>query len=243
MHTKMQKVARSRSPDILEELADNDELTDKQKAFCMYYLQRYNATWAYQKAYDVDYDTANKLANRMMVNDGIKKQLTELKKQQSAELYATANDIMLNYLKQAHSDVTDVLEFKAVKRLKWNKVPDDTGEYEDMNGHYRLDPKIDPETGEQAFYYENQVLLKDSNEIDTSNIKSIRIDKGEVVVEMYDKQKAMKELLERLPEPDNSVADDDGFIQAIEKAIPGIWSNADVEGMEDENNGEEKRTN
>ncbi|MDU3215231.1 MAG: hypothetical protein E6672_05215, partial [Negativicoccus succinicivorans] len=132
---------------------------------------------------------------------------------------------------------------KAVKRLKWNKVPDDTGEYEDMNGHYRLDPKIDPETGEQAFYYENQVLLKDSNEIDTSNIKSIRIDKGEVVVEMYDKQKAMKELLERLPEPDNSVADDDGFIQAIEKAIPGIWSNADVEGMEDENNGEEKRTN
>ncbi|MDO5882545.1 terminase small subunit [Ligilactobacillus animalis] len=243
MRTKIEKIARSRSPDILEELADNDELTDKQKAFCMYYLQRYNATWAYQKAYDVDYDTANKLANRMMVNDGIKKQLTELKKQQSAELYATANDIMLNYLKQAHSDVTDVLEFKAVKRLKWNKVPDDTGEYEDMNGHYRLDPKIDPETGEQAFYYENQVLLKDSNEIDTSNIKSIRIDKGEAVVEMYDKQKAMKELLERLPEPDNSVADDDGFIQAIENAIPGIWKNADIEGMEDENNGEEKRTN
>lgn len=68
-----------------------------------------------------------------------------------------------------------------------------------MDGHYRLDPKIDPETGEQAFYYENLVLLKDGNEIDTSNIKSIRINDGEVVVEMYDKQKAMKELLERLP--------------------------------------------
>lgn len=106
---------------------------------------------------------------------------------------------MLNYLKQAHSDVTDILEFKTVKRLKWNKVPDDTGPYEDANGHYRLDPKIDPETGEQAFYYENLVLLKDSNEIDTSNIKSIRINDGEAVVEMYDKQKAMKELLERLP--------------------------------------------
>ncbi len=106
---------------------------------------------------------------------------------------------MLNYLKQAHSDVTDVLEFKTVKRLKWVKIPDDTGEYEDMDGHYRLDPKTDPETGEQEFYYENLVLLKDSNEIDTSNIKSIRINDGEAVVEMYDKQKAMKELLERLP--------------------------------------------
>lgn len=111
---------------------------------------------------------------------------------------------MLNYLKQAHSDVTDVLEFKTVKRLKWNKVPDDTGEYEDANGHYRLDPKIDPETGEQAFYYENLVLLKDSDKIDTSNIKSIRINDGEAVVEMYDKQKAMKELLERLPSADDT---------------------------------------
>ena len=58
MRTKIEKVARSRSPDILEELADNDELTDKQKVFCMYYLQRYNATWAYQKAYGGSYERA-----------------------------------------------------------------------------------------------------------------------------------------------------------------------------------------
>lgn len=199
VHTKKQKVAQARSPDVIDELVNNDELKDRQKAFCLYYLQRYNATWAYQQAYNADYETARTNGPRLLANARIKKQLAELKKQQSAELYATANDIMLNYLKQAHSDVTDVLEFKTVKKLEWVKVPDDTGEYEDMNGHYRLDPKIDPETGEQAFYYENLVLLKDSNEIDTSNIKSIRIDKGEAVVEMYDKQKAMKELLDRLP--------------------------------------------
>lgn len=203
-HTKKQKVAQARSPDVIDELVENDELKDRQKAFCLYYLQRYNATWAYQQAYGVDYETASVNGSKMLRNTKVKKQLTELKKQQSAELYATANDIMLSYLKQAHSDVTDVLEFKTVKRLKWNKIPDDTGEYEDMDGHYRLDPKIDPETGEQAFYYENLVLLKDSNEIDTSTIKSIRIDKGEAVVEMYDKQKAMKELLERLPSADDT---------------------------------------
>lgn len=204
VHTKKQKVAQVRSPDVIDELVENDELKDRQKAFCLYYLQRYNATWAYQKAYGVDHETALRAGPRLLGNVGVKKQLTELKKQQSAELYATANDIMLGYLKQAYSDVTDVLEFKTVKRLKWNKVPDDTGEYEDANGHYRLDPKIDPETGEQAFYYENLVLLKDSNEIDTSNIKSIRINDGEAVVEMYDKQRAMKELLERLPNADDT---------------------------------------
>lgn len=240
MRTKIEKVAPSLPP---PELPDNNDLNDKQKAFCLYYLQRYNATWAYQKAYGGSYESATANGPRLIGNDRIKKYLAELKKQQSAELYATANDIMLSYLKQAHSDVTDVLEFKTVKRLKWNKVPDDTGEYEDANGHYRLDPKIDPETGEQAFYYENLVLLKDSSKIDTSNIKSIRIDKGEAVVEMYDKQKAMKELLERLPEPDNSIVDDDGFIKAIEQAIPSVWANAEVEGMEDENNGEDKHAN
>ncbi len=243
VHTKKSKVAQARSPDVIDELVENDELKDRQKAFCLYYLQRYNATWAYQKAYGADYETARRNGHRLLTNADIKKQLAELKKQQSAELYATANDIMLSYLKQAHSDVTDVLEFKTVKRLSWNKIPDDTGPYEDANGHYRLDPKIDPETGEQAFYYENLVLLKDSSKIDTSNIKSIRIDKGEAVVEMYDKQKAMKELLERLPEPDNSIVDDDGFIQAINQAIPSIWANAEVEGMEDGNNGEDKHAN
>jgi phage terminase small subunit len=204
VHTKKSKVAQARSPDVIDELVGNDELKDRQKAFCLYYLQRYNATWAYQKAYGADYETARRNGHRLLTNADIKKQLTELKKQQSAELYATANDIMLSYLKQAHSDVTDVLEFKTVKRLSWNKIPDDTGPYEDANGHYRLDPKIDPETGEQAFYYENLVLLKDSNEIDTSNVKSIRINDGEAVVEMYDKQKAMKELLNRLPNADDT---------------------------------------
>ncbi len=215
VHTKKSKVAQARSPDVIDELVENDELKDRQKAFCLYYLQRYNATWAYQKAYGVGYNTASVEGHKTLRNPKIKKQLTELKKQQSAELYATANDIMLGYLKQAHSDVTDVLEFKTVKRLSWNKIPDDTGPYEDANGHYRLDPKVDPETGEQAFYYENLVLLKDSNEIDTSNVKSIRINDGEAVVEMYDKQKAMKELLERLPsnsdvsdEPKTLVVDD-----------------------------------
>ena len=204
VHTKKSKVAQARSPDVIDELVENDGLKDRQKAFCLYYLQRYNATWAYQQAYNADYATARANGSKLLANTNIKKQLTELKKQQSAELYATANDIMLDYLKQAHSDVTDVLEFKTVKRLSWNKIPDDTGPYEDANGHYRLDPKIDPETGEQAFYYENLVLLKDSSKIDTSNVKSIRINDGEAVVEMYDKQKAMKELLERLPNTDDT---------------------------------------
>ena len=144
----------------------------------------------------------------------IKEQLDKLKRQQVRDLYVTANDIVREYLHQATADITDVLDFRTEKRLMWQKIKDDTGPYEDNSGHYRMEPKIDPATGKQAYYYESIVVLKNSKEIDTSAIKSIRIDKGEPVVELYDKQKAMKELLARLDNANQSgltkiVFDDD----------------------------------
>lgn len=66
VHTKKSKVAQARSPDVIDELVENDELKDRQKAFCLYYLQRYNATWAYQKAYGADYSTAGRNGHRLL---------------------------------------------------------------------------------------------------------------------------------------------------------------------------------
>ena len=77
VHTKQEKVAPSLpSP----ELPESDELNDKQKAFCLYYLQRYNATWAYQKAYGGSYDSARTNGPRLLANARIKNYLAELKK-------------------------------------------------------------------------------------------------------------------------------------------------------------------
>lgn len=219
--TKREKVAPSLpSP----ELPNNDELTDKQRVFCLYYLQRYNATWAYQKAYGGNYETALRAGPRLLGNVGVKNYLAELKKQQSQDLYATANDILLRYLKQATSDVTDVLSFKTKKRLVYYKIHDKNGPYEDAGGKFRYEPKIDPETGEQAYYYEHLITLKDSEDIDTSNIKSIRIDKGEPVVEMEDRQKAMQILLDRLPEPEVSDDSTTSLLRALKDGMDKIWS-------------------
>ena len=35
---KKSKVAQARSPDVIDELVENDELKARQKAFCLYYL-------------------------------------------------------------------------------------------------------------------------------------------------------------------------------------------------------------
>ncbi len=47
------------APKIVDELEANNELTEKQKLFCLFYLQRFNATWAYQQAYGADWNTAH----------------------------------------------------------------------------------------------------------------------------------------------------------------------------------------
>ena len=222
--TKQKKVAPSLPP---PELPASDELNDKQKAFCLYYLQRYNATWAYQKAYGGSYENALAHGSRMVGNGRIKSYLTKLKKQQSQELFATANDILLRYLNQATSNITDVLSFRTEKHLAFYKVRDKNGPYEDSNGRFRYVPRIDPETGEQAYYYENIVELKDSSEIDTSNVKSIRIDKGEPVVEMEDRQKAMQILLDRLPEPEVNDGSTNSLLAALSNGMKKIWSDKD----------------
>lgn len=199
---KRKKDAPKVAPKIVNELEANNELTEKQKLFCLFYLQRFNATWAYKKAYKCSYEVAVTNGPRLLRNARIKEQLQELKKQQSQELYVDANDILQGYLKQATADVTDVVEFETVKHLRWQKNYSKDGNYGPKSNPYDYVPVIDPDTGEQDFYFEQVVKLRDSKNIDTSNIKSIRIDKGEAVVEMYDKQKAMKELLERLPATD-----------------------------------------
>ena len=58
---------------------ENSELTDKQRLFCIYYIEDFNATKAYRKAYNSDYDTAmvnaSKLLRNTKVKDEINKQL------------------------------------------------------------------------------------------------------------------------------------------------------------------------
>ncbi|MGE7115031.1 terminase small subunit [Lysinibacillus sp. NPDC047702] len=63
------------------EIVQSDGLNDKQLLFCMYYVKYFNATKAYQKAYQCDYITANRNAYRMMVNEGIKEEIIRLKQQ------------------------------------------------------------------------------------------------------------------------------------------------------------------
>lgn len=62
---------------------ENDELTEKQRLFCIYYLKYFNATKAYQKAYDCSYEVAHSNAYRLMANEGITSEIDRLKEERA----------------------------------------------------------------------------------------------------------------------------------------------------------------
>lgn len=233
VHTKNKKGAHKVdkvAPKIVKELSANDGLNDQQKMFCLYYLQRFNATWAYMQAYDVDYRTANVNGPRLLGNASVRKQIDKLRGEIASDLMLTADDIAKQYAKQAFADIGDYVEFGGQESTIFDE---DERELLDDNGN--------PIKSHRSY-----VMFKDKAKVDTSLIKTVKMGKDGPVIELYDKQKAldflvnyvgekqtlrgqlMQAQIDRLKiqngdnEPDED--NDDGFIDAIDKSMGVVWT-------------------
>ncbi|WP_143463358.1 terminase small subunit [Levilactobacillus enshiensis] len=194
------KSAPKVAPPVIDKLESNSNLTDKQKLFCTYYLQRFNATWAYMKSYGVNYDTARFNGSRLLANDNVKKQLAELKKAQATELYITATDILKEYIKQATSNFGDYIRY----------------DVQDV-----VDKKHKDSNGKALHHYSISIRPEDMDKVDMSLVKSMHRGKDGLVIELYDKQKAQQVLLDRLPEAKLTSEQKDSFLNAIIAAKKG----------------------
>lgn len=219
--TKKEKVAHKKE---VQPVIDNDDLTEQQKLFCLYYLECFNATKAYQKAYGCDYKTANANAYLLMVNHGIKDELKRLKAELQQDVFLDVKDLIQEYIKQAFADITDFTEFG--KR----EVP--------VMGMFG---PVKDEDGRELMKEINYVDFKESAEVEGKLIKEVKVGKDGVSVKLYDKQKAMSELMkylggDRLREVQIAAAiaknkdgseefdmEDDGFLAALEAEGEELW--------------------
>lgn len=160
----------------LQPVIENDDLTEQQKMFCLFYLQHFNATKAYQQAYQVDYQTANAIGYRLLVNDGVKKELHRLKAELQQETFVDVKDLIQEYVKQAFADMSDFTEFGQ--------------------------ELVDFEDGEERPI--SFVRLKGSDQVDGTLIQEVKKGKDGVSVKLYDKQKAMSELMKYYEATENN---------------------------------------
>lgn len=182
--TKRNKKKSVATQKAIEELNNNDDLTEKQKQFCLLYLKYFNATKAYKESYEVDYKTANVAGPRLLVNVSIQEELERLKKAQRKELYVDSLDIKREWLKQAFTDVSDFLEFGNEEYIH----TDDLGRQE---------------TRIRSF-----VRLKNADEVDGTLIQEVKQGREGVSLKLYDKQKALEKIEQFLAVEEEASAED-----------------------------------
>lgn len=181
----------------VQPVIDNDDLTEQQKLFCLYYLQSFNATKAYQQAYGCDYNSARSNSIRLIAKDSIKTELKRLKAELQQDVFLDVKDLIREYAKQAFADITDFVEFSSTEHKLYEY--DEAGEKQEVFNEF---------TGELETYKSSQVSLKNSEEVDGTLIQEVKKGKDGVSVKLYDKQKAMYELMKYLqPSEDDKKGD------------------------------------
>lgn len=196
VHTKTGKVCTQKTDknnvkkeaiaEAVEQVIENTELTDKQRLFCVLYVKCFNATKAYQKAYEVDYNTAASIGYRLLENDGVKKEIQRLKKNRLNREMLDESDIFQKYMDIAFSDMTDFVEFGQ------EDVP--------VMAVYGPVQIKDEETGEKKTLTKraNVVRFKDSSEVDGTLIAEVKQGKDGASIKLPDRMKALEWLTEHM---------------------------------------------
>lgn len=180
--TQHKNVAVSQKADqVIDELADSD-LTDKQKAFVIEYVRLSNATQAYINAYGSTYNTARTNGNLLLTNTDIQKAIATLRKAKMHDLSIDTFDLIQDLAKEARADIGDFLDF---------------GNYDvietDMNNDVKLDANNEPIISHRSW-----LQFKNQDKVDTSLIKNISMGKDGPKIELFDHDKARKQLLDYL---------------------------------------------
>lgn len=153
---------------VVEQVIENEDLTDKQRLFCLYYVRCFNATKAYQKAYECDYVSAMQNGSRMLRNDKVKEEILRLKQNRLNREMLDEADVFQWYLDIARADIRDYVEF----------------------GNEEI--SVVDKHGREHRVKVSNVNIKNDSEVDGILISEISKGKDGVKVKLPDKLKAME---------------------------------------------------
>jgi phage terminase small subunit len=207
--TKKKKDATSKKDATMKPIIENEDLTEKQKLFCLYYLKYFNATKAYQKAYECDYFSAKAHGYKLLQNVAVKKAIESLKAEQQQELFLDAKDVLQKYIDIAFADITDFVEFGRKEEPEVNII---TG-----------DPIFDA-NGEPVVRGHNFVDFKNAEEVDGTIISEVKQGKEGISIKLADKMKALEMLTkytELLPESQKRRLEEEKLKVEVEKLKNG----------------------
>ena len=181
VHTKKEstkQIARVTEAVESEEFIEleNDDFTDKQRLFIVYYVECWNATKAYQKAYGCAYSTARVEGSRCLANPNIREEIIKVRDSLTDDALLNKRVLIQKWIDIAFADIKDYMKFGRQEEVIYN----DDGQPElDMNGNVKT-------------YAFNYVHLNESAEIDGTLVTEVKQGKDGVSVKLADKMRAME---------------------------------------------------
>jgi len=218
---------------IIKKTTENksNELTEKQRLFCLCYVKNFNATTA---AINAGYskETARMIGYENLTKPYIREEIERLKNIKRQSIMINEDDIVERYMQIAFADMTDYAEFGT------KEVPDF-----DSFGKQKVDDKGDPVYRKYDF-----VDFKNHDQVDGGLICEISVGKSGMKVKLEDRQKALdwlanyfnmdpaskhkqwydRQRLEleksKLNPPEENDLPDDGFMDAMKSDVKTIWA-------------------
>lgn len=177
---KKKRANKKAIADEVDQVIENPELTDKQRLFCCLYIRCFNATKAYQKAYECSYEVAMVEGSNTLRKPKIKNEIQRLKQNRLNREMLSEEDIFQKYMDIAFADITDYVEFGR------EIVP--------VMGPFGPVIVKNEETGEKIEVKKeiNVVRFKESIEVDGTLITEIKQGKDGASIKLADRMKALQ---------------------------------------------------
>lgn len=216
---KHKEVKKEAIADEVIQVIENPELTDKQRLFCLYYVRCFNATKAYQKAYECDYRTAQSNGYKLLTNTYIKSEILHLKQNRLNRGFLSEEDIFQKYMDIAFSDITDYVTFGR------EAVP--------VMGAFGPVQVKNEETGERETLMRevNTVKFRESGIVDGSLISEVKQGKDGASIKLLDKMKALQWLTDHMDLANEEQKARISHIKARTDKLTG--NNAEIEDMDE----------
>lgn len=172
--------------EVIDQIIENPDLNDKQRLFCVLYVKCFNATKAYQKAYECSYETATVNGPRMLGNARVKEEIQCLKQNRLNRELISEADIFQKYIDIAFADITDYMEFGT------EEVP--------VMAVYGPVKVKNEETGEEETLTRivNTAKFKDSLDVDGTILTEVKQGKDGAGIKLADRMKALQWLADHM---------------------------------------------
>ncbi|WP_423249698.1 terminase small subunit [Bacillus thuringiensis] len=163
------KVENPKTKKKLKEILEDEELSEKERLFCLYYVKYFNGTQAALKS-GYTKESAHVQASRLLRRERVSSYIKELKGELVENVFVEAMDVLKEYIKIAFADITNYVTFG------------------------QREVEFQDDEGNQFTRMMNFVDLQEADLVDGSIITEVKQGKDGVSVKLADKMKALDKL-------------------------------------------------